>query len=366
MQHSNLSKFLKNTAAVALMALSACALPACSDDNDEPAPLPQPTASGLFIVNEGNYGAGNATLSYFSPQTNTVAQEVFYRANDARLGDVANSMTLHDNLGWVVVNGSNVIFAIAADTYIEKGRIDKGISSPRWIHFVDDTKAYVTQLYDNRIAIVNPTTYTVTGYIDVPGQEMGSGSTEMMVQVGNYVYVNCWSYQNSIIRIDTTTDRVDATLEVGVQPKSIVLDRDNNIWALTDGGGWEGNPAGYEAPALVKIDTRSFTVAQTLKMNLGDYTPTLAINGTRDRLYWIQNDVYTMPISSTELPAKPLISSEGHYYYGLTVDPERGDIFIADAVDYVQNGRLIRYDSEGKLIGTVATGICPHAFCWKK
>ncbi len=365
MQHSYLSKFLKNTACIAMMALAACALPACSD-NDEPEPVIQPTASGLFIVNEGNYGAGNATLSYFSPETNTVAQEVFYRANDARLGDVANSMTIHDKMGWVVVNGSNVVFAIAADTYVEKGRISTGLTSPRWMHFISDEKAYVTQMYDNRIAIVNPKTYSVTGYIDVPGQEASTGSTEMMVQVGKYVYVNCWSYQKTIIRIDTDTDKVDATLEVGVQPKSMVLDRDNNLWVLTDGGGWDGNPVGYEAPSLVKVNTRDFTVAMKLEMNLGDYTPTLAINGTRDRLYWIQNDVYTMPITSTELPATPVIRSNGNYYYGLTIDPERGDIFIADAVDYVQNGRLLRYDSDGASIGTVATGICPHAFCWKK
>ena len=266
----------------------------------------------------------------------------------------------------MVVNGSNVVFAIAADTYVEKGRISTGLTSPRWMHFISDEKAYVTQMYDNRIAIVNPKTYSVTGYIDVPGQEASTGSTEMMVQVGKYVYVNCWSYQKTIIRIDTDTDKVDATLEVGVQPKSMVLDRDNNLWVLTDGGGWDGNPVGYEAPSLVKVNTRDFTVAMKLEMNLGDYTPTLAINGTRDRLYWIQNDVYTMPITSTELPATPVIRSNGNYYYGLTIDPERGDIFIADAVDYVQNGRLLRYDSDGASIGTVATGICPHAFCWKK
>ena len=47
MQHSYLSKFLKNTACIAMMALAACALPACSD-NDEPEPVIQPTASGLF------------------------------------------------------------------------------------------------------------------------------------------------------------------------------------------------------------------------------------------------------------------------------------------------------------------------------
>ena len=32
-----------------------------------------------------------------------------------------------------------------------------------------------------------------------------------------YVYVNCWSYQNRILKIDTTTDKVVDQLTVGIQ-----------------------------------------------------------------------------------------------------------------------------------------------------
>ena len=53
----------------------------------------------------------------------------------------------------------------------------------------------MTQLWDNRIFIVNPRRYEITGHIECPGMTPGSGSTEQMVQYGQYVYVNCWSYQ---------------------------------------------------------------------------------------------------------------------------------------------------------------------------
>ena len=48
---------------------------------------------GLFICNEGNFQYGNATLSFYDPATRSVENEVFYRANAMRLGDVAQSMT---------------------------------------------------------------------------------------------------------------------------------------------------------------------------------------------------------------------------------------------------------------------------------
>ena len=67
---------------------------------------------GLFITNEGNFQYGNATLSFYDTQTRKIDNEVFFRANDQKLGDVAQSMTMYGGLGWIVVNNSHVIFAI--------------------------------------------------------------------------------------------------------------------------------------------------------------------------------------------------------------------------------------------------------------
>ena len=193
------------------------------------------SGEGLFICNEGNFQYGNATLSYYDPTTKTVHNEVFYRANAMKLGDVAQSMVILDSIGWVVVNNSHVIFAIDINTFKEVGRITN-LTSPRYIHFLSDEKAYVTQIWDNRIFIVNPKRYEITGYIDIPNMTMESGSTEQMVQYGKYVYVNCWSYQNRIIKIDTETDQVVDELVVGIQPTSLVMDCHNKLWTVTDGG----------------------------------------------------------------------------------------------------------------------------------
>ena len=143
--------------------------------------------NGLFVINEGNFQYGNASLSFYNPVDNEVDNEVFFRANGMKLGDVAQSMTIHGDKGWIVVNNSHVIFAIDTKTFKETGRIEN-LTSPRYIHFVSDTKAYVTQLWDNKIFIVDPRRYEIIGYINVPEMDMQTGSTEYMVQVGRYVY----------------------------------------------------------------------------------------------------------------------------------------------------------------------------------
>ena len=323
------------------------------------------SGSGLFICNEGNFQYGNATLSYYDPATKTVQNEVFYRANAMKLGDVAQSMVIRNGIGWVVVNNSHVIFAIDPNTFKEIGRITN-LTSPRYIHFLSDEKAYVTQIWDNRIFIVNPKRYEITGYIEIPDMTMESGSTEQMVQYGKYVYVNCWSYQNRIIKIDTETDQVVDELVVGIQPTSLVMDCNNKLWTVTDGG-YEGSPYGHEAPSLyrINIDDGKFEVEKQFKFDFGDWPSEVQLNGTRDKIYWLNDDVWEMDVNAERVPLRPFLPYNGTLYYGLTICPHSGDVYVADAIDYVQQGMVYRYSKNKEPLDSFYVGIIPGAFCWK-
>ena len=321
--------------------------------------------SGLFIMNEGNFQYGNATLSYYDPATKEVENELFYRANAMRLGDVAQSMTIRNGVGWLVVNNSHVVFAIDTDTFREVGRITN-LASPRYIHFVSDEKAYVTQIWDNRIFIVNPKRYEVAGYIQCPDMEMESGSTEQMVQVGKYLYVNCWSYQNRILKIDTESDTIVDELQVGIQPTSLVVDCNNKLWTITDGG-YSNSPYGEDVPALyrINIDGEKMRVEAQYRFALGDAPSEIQINGSGDRLYWINGDIWSMSVTDEYIPAYPFLEARGTTYYGLTIDPKSEDLYIADAIDYQQAGKVYRYSKSGELIDEFYVGVIPGAFRWK-
>lgn len=320
-------------------------------------------SKGLFILCEGNFQYGNSTLSYYDPLENQELNEVFYKANGMKLGDVAQSMSIYENLGWIVVNNSHVVFAIDLNTFKEKGRIEN-LTSPRYIHFVNPEKAYVSQLWDNRIFIVNPKEYKITGYIEVPDMRMGNGSTEQMIQIGQYVYCTCWSYQNKIIKIDTANDKVVDSIEVGLQPSSLVADKNGKLWTLTDGG-YEGSPIGFEAPALYCIDPESFSVDRIFSFYDGDDARCLIINKEGSCLYWINDDIWKMDIESERLPVKPFVESIDTKYFSITVSPENEDIYVADAIDYQQQGKIYRFSNKGELLYEFYTGVNPGAFCWK-
>lgn len=314
---------------------------------------------GVFITCEGNFMYGNASLSYYNIENRTVENRVFRRANGADLGDVAQSMTIYDGRGYIVVNNSGIIFIIDPDTFVVTGTIE-GLTSPRYIHFVDERKGYITDLYDPRITVFDPTTNLITGHIDTGDHP----STEQMVQWDRYVFTNCWSYDNKILVIDTLTDTVVDQIEVGIQPTSLVIDRNEKLWTITDGG-YPSSPYGYEAPSLYRIDPSTRLVERRFSFSEGDSPSELAVNGDGSRIYFINDDIWAMDVTAENLPARPLVANKGTIFYGLGVDPATGDIYVADAIDYQQPGVVYRYSSEGEEIDAFEVGIIPGAFCFK-
>ncbi|MBQ4279494.1 MAG: YncE family protein [Rikenellaceae bacterium] len=324
--------------------------------------------TGVFVCNQGTFTSDDASLSFYDPAGKTVVKDLFYDANGFPLGNVCQSMAIRGNEGFVVVNNSGKVQVINTTTGRWIATID-GLTSPRYVHFVSDTKAYVSDMYSKSITVINPQTHKVTGSI------LAGRGTEQMAQWGDYVFAASYSYNNQIYRIDTRRDEVVDSVTVAKQPNSVAMDRNGKLWVLSDGG-YDGSPYGQEMAALTRIDAATFTVEQVFPFTSMDASPTgLTMNGTRDVLYYVNGSwnqsaafsrgVFRMNVTATELPADPFIPEGTHLFFGLGVHPATSEVYVSDALDYQQAGIIYRYNTSGALVDEFRTAICPGAFCFK-
>jgi hypothetical protein len=316
--------------------------------------------SGIFVVNEGNYNWGNASVTFLDNKTNTVVQDIFNKANSRSLGDVAESMTIAGGLGYLLVNNSNRIEVVTLKDFKSVKTIS-GLHSPRYLQIVDSTKAYATNL-QNYISIIDLQTNTVSGTIKT------TSWTENLISYDKFMLVTSIGRFNEpsalrkaqILVIDTHTDAIVDSIQSGKEPIGIVIDKKQKVWVLCSGG-----YDNYEAPSLLRINPELRVVEKIFTFpDPKDVPSRLCINPAGDTIYYLKGGVYQMPVTSTALPSQPLISAEGRHFYGLNVHPATGRIYVSDAKDYVQNGTAYQYSVHGALLKEYTTGRIPGMFCF--
>jgi len=69
-----------------------------------------------------------------------------------------------------------------------------------------------------------------------------------------------------------------------------------------------------------------------------------------------------MSIDANTLASTPFISNNNNNFFGLGVHPINEDIYVADALDFVQSGIVFRYSSTASLINQFTVGIIPGRF----
>jgi hypothetical protein len=318
--------------------------------------------NGIFIVNEGNYNWGNASVTFLDNDLNIVIQDIFTKSNDRNLGDVAQSMTIIDSLGYLLVNNSNRIEVVSLKKFKSVKAIS-GLHSPRFIQVINSRKAYITNLL-NYISILDLQTNSITGSIQT------NSWTENLVLFDKFMLVaSIGSFSEpsagrnaQILIIDTETDSIVGRIPSGKEPIGISMDKEHRAWVLCSGGYDH-----FEAPSLLRINPESREIEKVYIFQDSREVPSrLCINPAGDTLYFLKGGVYQMPIHSVDLPERPLIAQDGRRLYGLNIQPTTGRIYVSDAIDYVQNGTAYQYDVHGNLLKQYSTGRIPGSFWFTK
>ncbi len=324
----------------------------CSKEDNGPLATRPDIASGqgVFVANEGNFGWGNASLSYYDKKNDTIHHDYFRNANGETPGDVLQSITMHKGLAYLVVNNSGKIEVMDPKTGHRHSTIT-GMVSPRYMLPVTDDKAYVSDLFGNHIRIVDLQTSTITGEIPL------NGWTEAMVELRGNVYVTGMQ-SGYVYELDPAGDQLIDSLYLPPGPVSMVVDSNEHLWVLSGGA-----PMFKNEPTLYQLEKNSFGIKKQYHLpDPGFIYNNLSICPEGETLYFLGENVYRMNITSANPQPEKFIPSEGRFFYALSVDPFNGDIYLSDPIDFEQKGKMMRYDKEGQLLNTLNTGIIPGSF----
>lgn len=311
------------------------------------------TSNKVYIINEGNFGWGNASISLFNPTDNSVIEDYYKLQNkNIGLGDVCQSMTLYNNKYYVVVNNSAKIIVLNRSNF-NKTNVISGFNSPRYILPITYNKAYVSDLYSNCIHVVDLNSNSITGSIPC------SGWTEEMALIYNKVFVTNIK-SNYCYIINSITDVITDSLLIGKGASSVVVDKNSKVWILTSGSSADSQPG-----KLLRINPVTLQIELNLSFTTSDSPGQLKLNGTRDTLYYLNKGVYQFPASNTQFPASPIINQGSKLFYGLGINPNDFSIYVSDAIDYIQKSKIEVYDANGKLKQSFNAGIISNGFMFE-
>ncbi len=321
---------------------------------DKPNIVPKETinlsgAKKVLIVNEGGLNDTKASISLFDPGNNQVVENYYGTQNNSQvLGSIAQSLTYFQSNYYIVVNNSNKV--VVCDYQFKKTGQISGLNSPRYFLPLSNQKAYVSDLYANQIHIIDLNTNTKTGSIACPGW------TEQMVLLYNKVFVTNYR-KDYLYVINATTNVITDSILVGKNAGSLVIDRFDNLWVLSSGESTNAIPA-----KLSKIDPINHQLIKTYTFQLNESPNSLCLNKGKDSLYYINKNIFRMRVSDSELPANPFVIAGSKVFYGIGVNPTNYDIYVADAVDYVQKSNIFIYNPSGELKFNFKAGINANGF----
>jgi hypothetical protein len=317
----------------------------CKKDEQQPGIY----TNGILIVNEGNYNFGTGDISCYDRDKQTVSDNIFKNANDYNLGDVAQSVTLWDNKAFIVVNNSAKVEVVNAKDFKKIGTINIPGSSPRYLLPVSASKAYLTELYANKIWILDLQTLEVTGSINV------NGWTEDILLLNGEVFVTQRTKLNgnevkNVLVIDRLTDAITATIPLPSEPVGMTGDG-QYLWVSCG-----GKQSASVLPSLHKINVATKAIENSFTTAGYNNVPSrLCLYVGNNSLYYIDKHVYKMEVSAASLPVSPLINGDGKNFYTMSII--NNEVYVSDAIDYLQKSKIYRYTTDGALIDDFTAGI---------
>ncbi len=350
-----------------LLSMMATMLTACSDDDsdnqtNDPVISPTTEIKGLYIMCEGNWGSNNAAVDFIDFSSSQYTQNIFEKSNPdivMGLGDTSSDMQAYGNQLWVVVNGSNKVEVLDIETCKRIAKID--VTNCRYVTFNDDyayISSYVGPLAADYVQLGTVFKIDTRNFNKVDSVVVSYQPEEMAI-IGNMLYVACSggyrypTYDRVISAIDLTSFKKVSDIDTEVNLHRMRKDSNNQLWVTSRGNYADKGPS---LICLKKDASGNLTVSNKKDIAVSD----MCIVG--DSLYYfgVEWDNATMSnkvsygiinTKTHEQVPTTIFNNESFKQievpYGIIVTPDKRELFITDAKNYVSSGKLYHFSADG-------------------
>lgn len=340
-------------------------------------PLPDAKILGFYHLNEGNMGMNRASIDLFDARNGTYTVDIYSEHNPnvvKELGDVGNDIKIYGNKVYAVINCSNRIEVLDKWTAQRIKVID--IPNCRYLAFYKD-KAFVSS-YSGPVGIDPNAEIGFVAEIDTATLELTRMTTvgyqpEEMVVYNNKLYVansggyRVPDYDRTVSVVDLESFTEIKKIDVGINLHRMQVDKHGDIYVSSRGDY-------YHIPSdLFVIDTKTDEVTHQLGIAVSD----MCMSGDSLYFYSVEwsylsgSNKITYGILDTQskkIINDMLITDETDKQimipYGLEVNPETKDIYIADAQNYIVTGYIYCFGPNGKMKWKTLAGNIPGHFAF--
>lgn len=333
-----------NRVGILIMAL---ALVACSKDEyfgpvyeNQPDTAVSDTAYRLFVGCEGNFQIGNASLSVIDLNAEVIQNGAFEAANGFGVGDVLQSMYLHGDSLFLVVNNSGVIRILNRQSLQQTATIE-GITSPRHVHVVNRHFLIVTDLYSDQLVVYD--LRTLSQHKTLPLE----GWTEHLTEGHGHVLISNID-EREVHLFNPQTLEVDHTEQLFMQP--------HHSFATEEGFLVVGARSDEDSKGVIKQLGSDGSIVDSTVLS----SPVLGVAMHGQVLYVLTS-------KEVRTYGYPALTQSGKFTHGLetpyamVVDPAGESLFITDAKDYLSVGHVHQYSIDGSLLQRYTANIIPQA-----
>lgn len=334
---------------------------------------------GFYLLNEGTMNYNNSSLDYYDFSTGIYSRNIYASANPdvpMELGDVGNDIAIYGSRLYAVINCSNKVEVMDARTTRRIGQVD--IPNCRYIKFHKGF-AYVTS-YAGEV-IIDPN-YEQTGYVakvdtatlqvvarcEVGFQPDGIEISEGKIFVANSGGYMVPNYENTISVIDLETFREEERIPIAKNLHRLIQDKRGILWISARGDYYT------EQSDIYAYDIRKHRLVKRMDCRVSNWCACddkLYVIGTEFDMMTMRNTISwnVIDMNKMEILSEKIINDgteeEIIMPYGIKVNSLTKDIYVLDARDYRNPGRLYCFDSYGMLKWKIRTGIIPaHIVFW--